>query len=173
MHGRMLFIALFVVLLNGCSSYAVVPVLLLLNGGDKITDISSEEPYQELIGRCYEIQQDMNVMSTAGGCWIMGDLLLTPHQRVHCLQDRLGVLPKGTDINIVAVTMRQKATGEYCPQILIEHSGSPITEQEISLPVCGHVHFLNWNDVPMTEWWALGDNFELKDTYVQPCQSPL
>lgn len=171
MFGRLLSTLLFVVFLNGCSSYAVVPILLLLNEGDKITDISAQEPYQQLIGQCFELQQDMNVMSTAGSCWLMGELLLTPHQRVHCLASKVGALPKGTEINVAAVTMRERSTGGRCPQILIEHAGPVISKHDISLPVCGHVHFLNWNNVAMTEWWQVGDSFDLKEAYVKPCES--
>lgn len=148
-------------LINGVTLAAVM--VFLCAGCTSIVDLSDESPYKEMIGRCYVLEQDMQIREA---CWILGDLVLTPHSPGFCLHESKEAVAKGTEIVIVAVRERWKWGTGTCAQLVLDIPGVIIPGREVSPPVCFSQPRLNWNH---EKFWFRGDEIRLKEEYVKPC----
>lgn len=142
-------------------------VMLVLSGCRSITDISNESPYQEMIGQCYVLQQDMHVWEISGGCWEYGDLILFPERNVRCVEKSVAQVTKGTEITITAINKRFDFVSGSCAQLIIDIPGINIPRRDISPPVCASNRLLNWN---VEMYWRRGHEINLKEEYVRPCE---
>lgn len=139
-------------------------VLILGSGCTSITDISDESPYQEMIGQCYVLQQDMHIQET---CWEIGDLALSTGESTYCFHEILGEVPKGSEVTIIQVKERFSYVMGSCAQLILSIPGIEIPNREISPPVCVYARDRDWNE-DMN--WNRGKEIHFKEKFVKPCE---
>ncbi|WP_113907760.1 hypothetical protein [Aliidiomarina celeris] len=133
-------------------------------GCTSVTDISHESPYQEMIGQCYVLQQDMLIQET---CWVVGDLVLSIDGTGFCFDGNMGEVPKGTEVTISAIKERVEWSIGRCPQLILEIPDIEIPGREVSPPVCSRVNEFSWGKEFL---WSRGSEIYLKEEYVKPCE---
>lgn len=141
---------------------------LLIGACSTTTDLSDELPYETMIGQCYVLQKDMNIVETQNKCWAMGDMALTPYLRAHCLADKIAEVPQGTEFTIAAVKLRKGFQFGSCPVLSIEFSDKSFNGV-LSPTVCGIVRILDWREGEQRSWFLRGDPIELRADYVKRC----
>lgn len=143
-------------------------VWLVISGCTSVTDVSNELPYEQLVGQCYVLQTDMNIMRSKKECRAMGDMILTPYLKAYCLAEKVGEIPKGTEFSISAVQLRKNYRAT-CPMLVVELPNTDTDGGVISPPVCGLVRFLDWRQGEQRSYFRRGDTIELREDYVKPC----
>lgn len=143
---------------------------LLTSGCTSITDLSNELPYEDMVGECYVLQQDMNIIRTQGHCAAIGEEVITPYLRAYCLEDKVGELAKGSEVIISGVHIR-KAIPYTCATMIFDAvDSSTLNLESLSAPLCEVVGILDWREGERRSYFRRGDTIELREDYVKPCR---
>lgn len=82
-----------------------------------VITLSGEDPYSDMIGQCYELQQPMQVRENI--CWDLGGLILSPDEHQFCLRDVVSNVNQGAQIIILDVRRQHFGSYGFCPQIVV------------------------------------------------------
>jgi len=138
-------------------------VLLALSACTRITPLADEDPYKNMIGQCYTLQQDMRIRENS--CWELGEAILSPDESTFCFKGTLDNVKKGEAIRVVDVRRQRFGETGWCPQIQVSIEGSTVAAG-IFLPLCHTKKQLSWLEQPL---WQRGDSLLLRSQYVTSC----
>lgn len=140
-----------------------------LAGCKNTTYLSAEEPYSDLVGKCYALAQDTFIYENA--CWgLKGKHLISTKEQDVCFSKKVGSVKQGKNFIIKDVLQERYGTWGICPQlqanVYLDEIGSEVV---VNVPICMAFERLSWLSEGYGYVWEKGRAIELDSQYAVPC----